>query len=1215
MAGKLTHEELERRVAALEKQIEQYQITEFQYPPETLSVLMEAFRYIPLCKTFEEAAKHIFNHCKRLTGARSGYVALLSENGEENEVLYLDAGGLPCDVDPTLPMPIRGLREIAYKTKEVAYDNAFTESPWLEYMPDGHVKLENVLFTPINIDDKTVGVIGIANKLGGFDKKDVETAKLLGDLASVALIYAISQDSLRESEEKYRILFENTGEGLFVAQDDKIVFQNPRTFELTGYSAEEFQSKSFVDFIHEDDREMVMDRHIRRLRGEKLPEHYIFRIIHKNGSILWSELNAVLIQWNGKPATLNFMSDITERKQSEEELRESENQISSIFRSAPVGIGSVVNRVLFKVNDCMCEMTGYDETELIGQSARMLYPSDNDFEFVGREKYAQIDDHGTGVVETRWQKKDGTIMDVLLSSTPVNLKDHSKGVTFTALDITERKQAEDALKSNYALLQIAGETAKFGGWSVDLENNICTWSNAVADIHDVPHGYAPPVQEAIKFYAPEWRGKITQIFSACAEEGLSYDEEMEIITQKGKRVWVRATGKAVKNEKEKIIKVQGSFQDITERKRVEEALKKSEERLTLALDSVSDAVWDWRVDTGEVYFSSRWYTMLGYEPYELPQEFETWRKLLHPDDLPGSETKISQHLEIAEPFEIEFRMRTKDDQWRWILARGKTVEQDEQGKAVRMLGTHMDITERKQAEETEKKFKNNLEKRNHFIQTILDNLPIGLAVNYIEEGTATYMNKKFEEIYGWPKQELENIGEFFHKIYPDPEYREKLMKQILEDIKSEDPEKMFWEGIEITRKDGKKRIISAKNIALYEQNLMISTVQDITEKKTLQSQLNQAQKMESVGRLAGGVAHDFNNMLGVILGHTELALERAKENHDLYNDLNEIQKAAQRSANLTKQLLTFARKDIVSPKQIDLNDIVESMLNMLHRLIGEDIDLVWKPTGNLWPVKMDPSQVDQILANLCVNARDAIADVGKLTIETGMKTFDAEYCTDHAGFIPGDFVLLAFSDNGCGMDKDTLDKLFEPFFTTKDVGKGTGLGLATIYGIVKQNNGFINVYSEPGQGTTFRIYLPRCSAGDETPGVIQPEKPVPTGNETILIVEDEPAILKLTRMMLERKGYSVLSAATPAEAIEMVENYTNKIHLLMTDVVMPGMNGRDLARHLTPLYPDIKLLFMSGYTANVIAHQGVLDEGVAFIQKPFSMKDLSVKVREVLDKE
>ncbi|MDZ7663771.1 MAG: ATP-binding protein [Desulfotignum sp.] len=231
--------------------------------------------------------------------------------------------------------------------------------------------------------------------------------------------------------------------------------------------------------------------------------------------------------------------------------------------------------------------------------------------------------------------------------------------------------------------------------------------------------------------------------------------------------------------------------------------------------------------------------------------------------------------------------------------------------------------------------------------------------------------------------------------------------------------------------------------------------------------------MESVGRLAGGVAHDFNNMLGVILGHAEFALEKAEENHDLYADLKEIQTAARRSADLTKQLLAFARKQIIAPKMLDLNDTVESMLNMLRRLIGEDINLSWNPGKRLWPVKMDPSQIDQILANLCVNARDAIAGVGKLTIETGMKTFDPAYCAEHAGFIPGDFVMLAVSDDGCGMDKKTLNSLFEPFFTTKDVGKGTGLGLATVYGIVKQNNGFINVYSEPDHGTTFKIYLPR----------------------------------------------------------------------------------------------------------------------------------------------
>jgi len=385
------------------------------------------------------------------------------------------------------------------------------------------------------------------------------------------------------------------------------------------------------------------------------------------------------------------------------------------------------------------------------------------------------------------------------------------------------------------------------------------------------------------------------------------------------------------------------------------------------------------------------------------------------------------------------------------------------------------------------------------------------------------------------------------------------------------------------------------------------------ERDKLQSQLLQAQKMESVGRLAGGVAHDFNNMLGVILGHTELALLQADENHDLHSDLKEIQKAAKRSADITKQLLAFARKQTISPKQLDLNNTVESMLNMLRRLIGEDIDLVWKPSAHLWPVKMDPSQIDQIMANLCINAKDAISGVGKITIETGKKTFDEEYCNEHPGFIPGDFVLLAVSDNGCGMDKETLDNLFEPFFTTKEVGKGTGLGLATIYGIVKQNNGFINVYSEPGQGSTFKIYLPRLIADETTDTTVPEKKAAAGGAETILLVEDESTILRMIRKMLERKGYSVLPAATPAEAIDMAKAHADQIHLLMTDVVMPEMNGRDLAGQITALYPDIKLLFMSGYTANVIAHHGVLDDGVAFIQKPFSMADMTAKVRDVLD--
>ena len=370
--------------------------------------------------------------------------------------------------------------------------------------------------------------------------------------------------------------------------------------------------------------------------------------------------------------------------------------------------------------------------------------------------------------------------------------------------------------------------------------------------------------------------------------------------------------------------------------------------------------------------------------------------------------------------------------------------------------------------------------------------------------------------------------------------------------------------------------------------------------------------MESIGRLAGGVAHDFNNMLGVILGYAEMLLEQSGKDEAATAALQGIQQAALRSAQLTGQLLAFARKQTVAPKILDLNTTVEGMLKMLRRLIGEDIELVWLPGKNLGLVKVDPSQIDQILANLCINARDAIGDTGRVTIETDNAVFDEDYCAVHAGSVPGEYVLLVVSDSGCGMDHETVAHLFEPFFTTKETGKGTGLGLAMIYGIVKQNNGFINVYSEQGRGTTFKIYLPRLSQASDAPVETAVAKRMDAGSETVLLVEDEPMILQMVSLMLQRLGYKVLPAASPGEAIRLAEDHAGTIHLLMTDVIMPEMNGRDLAGKLLSLYPGLKRLFMSGYTANVIAHHGVLDEGVHFIQKPFSRNELAGKVREVL---
>ena len=397
-------------------------------------------------------------------------------------------------------------------------------------------------------------------------------------------------------------------------------------------------------------------------------------------------------------------------------------------------------------------------------------------------------------------------------------------------------------------------------------------------------------------------------------------------------------------------------------------------------------------------------------------------------------------------------------------------------------------------------------------------------------------------------------------------------------------------------------------------------IHDITQRKKneaernhLQAQLNQSQKMESVGRLAGGVAHDFNNMLGVIIGHTELALGKISPDHPIFKNLNEIQKAAQRSADLTHQLLAFARKETVVPQVLEINDTVGNMLEMLRRIIGEDIDLVWSPASEpLW-INVDPSQMDQILANLLVNARDAVNGVGKVSIRTASFVGTQSWTTQRPGAHPGEYAWLTVEDNGCGMSTKELDNIFEPFFTTKEVGQGTGLGLATVYGIVKQNNGYIDVVSQPGQGTLFHIYLPLHAIPQSSLKKTKPQEIKGTCLETILLVEDEAVILQLTTEILRMQGYTLLVASTVQQAMELAEKYGKKINLLISDVIMPAMNGQDLAKKITANHPHLKCLFMSGYTADIIAPHGVLDEGTHFIQKPFSIRALTDKVREILN--
>ena len=639
--------------------------------------------------------------------------------------------------------------------------------------------------------------------------------------------------------------------------------------------------------------------------------------------------------------------------------------------------------------------------------------------------------------------------------------------------------------------------------------------------------------------------------------------------------------------------------------RSESALKKSQVIMNAALSSMTDSLFISDVDgqlveSNEAFATFHKFKSLSdclkkIDDYPAFLEMFTNRGKSVPLDM----RPVHRALRGETVTNIEYTLRRKDTGKTWEGSYSFNPIRDEQGVITGSIVVARDITEHKKAEAERER-----------LMTAIDQADETVVITN-KEGVILYTNPIFEQTTGYSCEEAKG---------KNPRI-----------LKSDQQDDAFYHNLWQTLTNGEtwrgRLINKRKNETLYTEEATISPVldpagnivnyvavkRDITDQIELKSQLQQAQKMDSIGQLAGGVAHDFNNKLQVILGYTEMALGQTGLSDGLHEPLIEIQKAARHSSDLTRQLLAFARKQTIFPEILDLNATVKEMLNMLRRLIGEHIDLLWEPGVDLWPVKMDPSQIDQILANLSVNARDAIEGIGKVTLLTRNITIDQAGSPSQPDCIPGDYVQLSFSDNGCGMKKEVLEKVFEPFFTTKEVGKGTGLGLATLYGIVKQNNGLTTVYSTQKHGTTFKIYLPRCSDEEVAAEEAAEKKPTERGHETILLVEDETVLLNLGQQMLEALGYTVLPANLPEEALRIAEKYSGKIDLLLTDVILPEMNGQDLAAQLKKTLPKLKCIFMSGYTADVIARNNVLGEGVHFIQKPFSIPELAAKVREVLN--
>lgn len=504
-------------------------------------------------------------------------------------------------------------------------------------------------------------------------------------------------------------------------------------------------------------------------------------------------------------------------------------------------------------------------------------------------------------------------------------------------------------------------------------------------------------------------------------------------------------------------------------------------------------------------------------------------------------------------------------------------------------------------------------------RSIFENSLLGIIQVSID-GVVITANPAFVQMLGYTSLEnmLYEVEDVQSSMYLNPDDRKRILSRLLLENKLKNQEiqlkhrngKAFWVSIDISMiRDDTGAPLRIESLV----NDINDRIQAEHEKSELQSQLIQSQKLEAVGKLAGGVAHDFNNILSVIIGKSEIALMKMESSDTFYSSFSDIKKAAEHSANLTRQLLAFARKQTIAPQVVDINNTLQETLNMLRRIISENIEVTQSPASNLWPVKIDPDQMAQIITNLCVNARDAIPDFGKILITTENKPLAKDFYSNLEDFTPGDYVCLSVNDDGCGMSSETQKQIFEPFFTTKGQHKGTGLGLAMVYGIVKQNSGFIHISSKLDQGTTFKIYLPRYTGSRKHNLQDSAKHNIPTGTESILLVEDEPELLKVSEHMLKELGYTVIAVDHPDEALRYTKQYGEKIDLLLTDVIMPKMNGRDLATRIHHLYPHMLCLFMSGYTADIIANQGILDEGINFLQKPFSLQDLAGKIRTVID--
>jgi PAS domain S-box-containing protein len=885
-------------------------------------------------------------------------------------------------------------------------------------------------------------------------------------------------------------------------------------------------------------------------------------------------------------------------------------------------------------------------------------------------------------------------------------------------DITERKRAEEALRRKDALLRIAGRVAHIGGWAIELPEQRIAWSDEVFDILGLPRGEEPSLEETLSLHSEPGRSRVRAALQRCIECGEPFDVETEIVTGCGQRISARVCGEAERGDHGAIARVRGALQDSSRQKAAEDQIRSLGERLTEALENITDGfftldrqwrftyvnaaaervlersrtellggnIWDrFEAAVGTVFQHhyeialaenttrsfeafypelAKWFDVRVYpspdglaiyfrDQTELRRQHEAlreserelralaesmpqkvwmtgpdgsntycnqrwidytglsaqesagvgWLRALHPEDRPALDRAWRRDASAPEEFTAECRMRRADGEYRWMIVRGSPYR-DQAGRVAKWMGTCTDIHDLKCSMEairvSEERFR------------LLVKGTQDAIWDWDMRADRVWWNAGVETLFGFRREEAQpSIRSWLRCVHPDD--REPTTAGVYQAVAAGAD---AWSATyRLRRRDGTYAQVCGRTHLVRDGNgipvRMIGSISDITERVALEEQLRQAQRLDSLGRLTGGVAHDFNNLLTVIAGNAELLVDELAAQPHLAQVAGMVVQAAERAEALTRQLLAFARKQPLQPRPVDANELVANMAPLLQRTLGAQVEIVLAPAAGLWRALVDPAQLDNALLNLCVNARDAMPQGGRLTIATGNRDLSAHEAQQLPGLQSGAYVVLSVSDTGTGIAPEHLRQVFEPFFTTKEQGKGTGLGLAIVYGFAKQSGGHLHISSEPGQGTTVTLFLPR-TVDAAAPQPVAADDPEARGRqETILLVEDEQLVMRYAHEQLVALGYRVIGAESPARALETLRG-AEPVDLLFTDMVMPGMSGDELADRAVQVRPGLKVLYTSGYAEGGILHDGRIDEGVHLLRKPYRRQELARRLREVL---